>query len=139
MSDIFILNNIFNEDLSNTIFDFPRNGEIDRQGQIKKVYGEEAVINAIQIWIKSKKGERLRDPVGGGYITQYLTKPVNEDTQLAMQEAFIAGFQQDFEPTLTLTKLLLIPKEKAWDIQIQAYSRDLKISINVEEIIETQQ
>lgn len=138
MSDL--LDNFFTQDLSNTLFDFPKQGFIDNYGQIAKVYGNDALENAVNIWIKSQRGERLRDPIGGGYIVPLLKKPVNEDTQTQLTEAIVTGFEQDFQPLLTLQSLEVIPLDSyQWNIKISALSKDLKISVNVDEIVGTQE
>ncbi len=128
-------NSIFVDTNENIIFDFDKTGGFDANGQMQKIYGEEAMQNAISMWIESFKGEVLRDPRSGGYVRYYIQKSLSEEAQSGLIEAITTGFEQDFSPELELKELIVEPEfsNKAWLIRLSVRSTRFKIETVTED------
>ena len=119
--------------------DYSIYAETDSRGVLKLLVGKEAVENALRLWLVSFPGEVIRSPQKGGYITRWLFKPMNEDTQQMIREAIMEGLYEDFSPALKLKSLEVTPiyDKEQWRISITAYSPFMKTEINVIENMRT--
>lgn len=117
------------------IFDFSVFGELDNNGQLKILTGEEAVFNALRIWVASFRGEILRNISRGGYITYWLLKPMTDENTENLRQAIEDGLYEDFYPSLRVQQLSVIPdyERELWKIELQAYVPYLKDNIYFEE------
>lgn len=133
--------NLFERDLSNTVFDFDREGGFDNNGQIKALYGADALANAIYLWIKSYQGEFIRRPTLGGKIVPFLLKPMSEEVGDQIKSSIIEGLQIDFTPSVTVRSITVEPDyvNKLWKIELSAFSEDLKLVLSIQEILEAKQ
>lgn len=102
--------------------DFPFDAQIDSGGNMIILENYEAVKNSLRLWLYSLRGERIRRPTYGGYVTRWLYKPINEDTRQNIQYAILTGLRDEFSPTLTVTELNVTPdfETESWIIEIQA-------------------
>jgi len=134
-------NSIFVSTNENIIFDFLKTGGFDSNGQMQRIYGEEAIQNALSMWVESFKGEILRDPQSGGYIRYYIQKPLSEESQSGLSEAIRTGFDQDFSPELELTELVVQPDfaENAWFLRMKVRSTRFKIETITEDRIKVRE
>lgn len=117
--------------------DYPLDAETTSSGVLRELEGQEAIVNALRLWISSFKGEIIRRPEDGGYITRWLMKPLNEETGIAIKRALLDGLTEDFTPVLIPTLIDVTPNyEKGfWEIHIEAYSPQFRETINVMENI----
>lgn len=117
--------------------DYSIDAELETTGALKILEGREAITNALRQWISSFKGEIIRDPDRGGYITRWLMKPLSEDTALAIKRAILDGFVDEFYPVLIPNLIEVIPnyEREYWEIHIEAYSPEFRESINMIENI----
>ncbi len=122
------------------IYDTDLIGGINSKGQIKQIWGEEALNNSIKMWIASFKGEVLRDPDRAGYITQWLMKSMAEENIDDIEMAVRDGIDQDFYPALTILNLSITPDftRRVWNFYLEVYSDMLKIRTVVSETIKAQ-
>jgi len=122
------------------IYDLDLSGGVDSQGQIKQLWGEDALNNAIKMWIASFKGEILRAPGRAGYITQWLVRPMTESNIDDIEMAIRDGINQDFFPVLSILNITITPNYagRYWEIYIEVYSEILKIRTVVSEKIKAQ-
>ena len=102
--------------------DFPFDAQIDSRGNMVILENYEAVKNSLRLWLYSLRGERIRRPTYGGYVTRWLYKPINEDTRQNIQYAILTGLRDEFSPTITVTELNVTPdyETESWTIEIQA-------------------
>lgn len=117
--------------------DYSIDAELETTGALKILVGKEAITNALRQWISSFRGEIIRDPNRGGYITRWLMKPLSEDTALAIKRAILDGFVDEFYPVLIPSLIEVIPnyEREYWEIHIEAYSPEFRENINVIENI----
>ena len=117
--------------------DYSIDAELTGTGVLKILEGNEAIVNALKLWISSFKGEIIRDPSRGGYVTRWLMKPMTEDTALAIKRAVLDGFTDEFSPTLIPSVVDVTPNydKEYYEIYIEAYSPAFRESINVIENI----
>jgi len=115
--------------------DYSMDAEVDTEGVLVVLSGKEAVENALRQWITSFRGEYIRNPQKGGYVTYWLLKPLNDDTQRAIKEAILEGIYEDFTPQIVVKNLTVVPNytNLSWEISLEAYSPTVKESINIYE------
>ena len=121
--------NYFEELNDNTLFDLDMEGGFTRSGNIKKVYGTDALNNALKTWIISKRGEKIRRPAQGGSIYALLTKPMSEETYNLLDNAIRGEFENDFSPALIINELEIRPnyERRRWELKMVVTSPYLKI------------
>lgn len=121
------------------IYDHYYSGGADYKGEIKQVWGEEAMTNAIRMWFASFSGEIIRQPQRGGLIRDILTKPMGEVEAEDIEMAIRDGFEQDFVPYMVIIEdsLSVTPdyQNGKWIIYMKIYSPDFKIVTEVSEEI----
>lgn len=115
--------------------DFDSNAEIEPNGSLRVLSGVEALENSIRLWVASFRGEVIRKPERGGYIVQWLMKPMNEETRRRIKEAIQDGLFEDFQPKIQITRLDVIPNYELgyWQIELQGYSPALKEAFSLSE------
>lgn len=126
-------------DTKNKVFfkDYSIDAELTSTGALKILEGKQAIENALKLWISSFKGEIIRDPSKGGYITRWLMKPISESTRMSIKRAILDGFTDEFYPVLIPSVIEVIPnyEREYWEIHIEAYSPTFRETINVIENI----
>lgn len=129
MSDSILNNTIFTESPGQTLYDYSIAGGFDVNGQVTKVYNDEALNQAIGIWLRLKQGEMLYKPTLGGYTYSFVTKSLSEEGRLALKEFLIIGIENDFTPKLNILQLSveINDADKAYDIFLNVQTKDLKI------------
>lgn len=120
---------------SKTYTDFTSNAEIEPDGSLRLVSGSEALMNSLRMWIASFQGEIIRRPAKGGYIIQWLMKPMSEETRVRIAEAIEEGLFEDFEPKIRIQKLSVTPNYEGqyWEIELRGYAPLLKEAFSLSE------
>lgn len=115
--------------------DFSATGETDYNGQLRILKDNEALENALRMWIASFRGEIIRQPDKGGYIVQWLTKPMSEDTRTSIKEAIEDGLFEDFQPPVQIRQLNIIPdyENQNWKIELKGYCPALRETFSLSE------
>jgi hypothetical protein len=117
--------------------DYSIDADLTSTGALKVLEGRDAVTNALKLWISSFRGEVMRDPSKGGYITRWLMKPISETTAVAIKRAILDGLNDEFYPILIPSIVDVIPnyEREYWEIHIEAYSPEFRENINMIENI----
>jgi len=115
-------------------FDLDIFGRTNRNGELRTLSNVEAVKNALMLWIVSIRGEILRRPRKGGYVTQWLLKPVSPDRAQSIRDAILQGLQDDFPLTVRVRSLDVEPLygRSAYRVELIAYIPVLKERIEVD-------
>lgn len=102
--------------------------------------GSEAVKNSLRLWLTSFKGETIRKPSAGGYVTKWLYKLLNESTASDIKTAIRVGLDRDFSPNLTVNSVKVTPdyKEQCWVIEIKGYIEILQEEFQIIERLRKQ-
>ena len=119
------------------IYDHDYTGRIKPNGEINQVWGKEALTQSIKMWIASYEGDVVRSPMRGGYITQWLMKPMQQVDEDDIIMSIRDGFEQDFTPYLQIRRVEVNPnyEQRYWEIYMEVYSADLKVATVVDEKI----
>ena len=117
--------------------DFPYDAEMYSSGEMVLLEDSRAIQNALKLWLYSMRGERMRMPTWGGYITRWLFKPLNEDTAENIQFGIISGLREEFSPILQLQEVNVTPDtlNDCWTIEIRAVTPHAQEEIYVIENI----
>lgn len=116
-------------------FDYNVIGGLDTEGNIKTLTGKEAVINSLKVWLLSKTNDYIRKPGKGGYLYNWLCKPMSENVQRRIISSLRIGLDQDFYPRLIVKSLQVIPnyEKRYWTIIITGYVPSAKETIDFEQ------
>jgi len=114
------------------IVDFSGTGEmVTPQGNIPVLTDQDALNNAINLWICSFRGERLYRPHDGGVITEVLLKPMSDDRARSIHDELIDGLAHKFTPRVVVSECTVTPdyiRNTYW-ITIVGFCPALRISI----------
>lgn len=103
-------------------------GNSRRGGYIEN---NDALDNALRMWISSSKSEYLRRS-GGNWLLQHIGKPMNDARVQEIKRSIQTGLTTDFRPTLTILDLQIVPDyvKRRYVITLVAYSEALRVGIN---------
>jgi hypothetical protein len=115
------------------IYDILYTGETS--GALAESWNRDAFINSLKIWLASFSGESMHAPSRGGYLTQFLMKPMSEANLEHMKDTIRVGLTNDFTPKVKVSYVQVIPhyKERFWEVNVSVYSPDLKQQIDMSE------
>jgi hypothetical protein len=114
------------------IVDFPATGlMIDSLGNIPILTDQDALVNCINLWICSFRGERLYRPGEGGIIADALLKPISEDRARLMRDDLIDGLAYQFMPHVVVSMCKVVPdyERGCYNIEIRGHCPALKVSL----------
>ena len=114
------------------VIDFPATGEmVTPQGNIPVLTDQEALVNAINLWISSFKGERLYRPKEGGIIAGNLLKPMSEERAQDIKDELIDGLSYQFNPAIAVSECKVTPdfERNTYWIEITGFCPSLRVSI----------
>lgn len=100
-------------------FDIDLQGQLDENGALRVLGNAEAVQNALIMWIVSIRGEILRRPGKGGYVTQWLHKPMSQDRAESIRDAISNGMAEDFPLTVRIRSIRVTPQYEKSSYRIQ--------------------
>ena len=114
------------------IVDFPGTGQmVNAQGNIPVLTDQDALINAINLWIGSFRGERLYRPHDGGIITEDLLKPMSDERANSIRENLIDGLAHQFTPHVVVSECTVLAdyiRDTYW-ITVRGFCPALRVSI----------
>jgi phage baseplate assembly protein W len=120
---------------SQKYFDYYILGGINSHGEVKSVFDQAAIENAILMWLTSSQGEYIGRPSYGGYLITHLNKPMTTLRTRQIQIAITQGLQNDFFPELVIQTVDVIPDfvKRNYYIRVQGYCPSLNLPFQVEE------
>jgi hypothetical protein len=114
------------------IVDFPGTGEmVTPQGNIPVLTDQDALVNAINLWIGSFRGERLYRPHDGGIIMDNLLKPMSDERARDIHDDLVDGLAYKFTPYVKVRECSVVPdygKSVYW-IEITGFCPGLRVAI----------
>jgi phage baseplate assembly protein W len=119
-------------DRQSAIVDFPATEiMIDSLGNIPVLTDQDALVNCINLWICSFRGERLYRPNEGGIIADALLKPISDDRADQMRDELIDGLAYRFNPRVVVQTCTVTPDydRGCYNIEIRGYCPALKVSL----------
>lgn len=105
-----------------TYVDFSYDADIQPNGDLRLLQDYEAIQNSLRLWLYSLRGERIRRPTWGGYVTRWLFKPMSSNTADNIQYAILTGLKEEFSPALQIQEVNVTPdyEDKSWTIEVKA-------------------
>lgn len=112
-------------------FDYPIIKKLQNNGELSTLENSDALFQAVKVWLCCKKREKLRS-IGGGILTPFIGKFMDDDTASEMKSNIIYGLENEFSPSITVEKCEVIPDydKNCWIIYISGYNSTLNIGIN---------
>lgn len=119
------------------ITDRPQVIDFPLVGGDKLVTEEQALINSMKLWITSYAGDFIGLRTRGGYATNAINRPLDEEETDLVYAGFMEGFKEDFSPQLEITQLNVAPnrEKRRWDVEIEAFVPSLNMRVFVRESI----
>lgn len=116
-------------------FDYYIEGGINTKGEVKSVFDQSALNNAILMWLCSKKGEYIGNPNYGGYLTYHLNKLMSDNRTQQIQISINQGLQKDFFPDLLIQTVEVIPNyvKRTYHIRVKGYCPTINTVFSVDE------
>lgn len=125
-----------NKYADNLYLDYPMIKETNSNGELKTYKNVEALNQAIQIWLSSSKGEKIRTR-SGGILVPYIGKLLTQENANDMRNTILFGLQNDFNPPITVVHLTVTPnvEKRRWEIEIIGYNATLQIGVNTRVVV----
>lgn len=114
------------------IVDYQGTGEaLNSQGNIVVLSDQDALVNAINLWICSFRGERLYHPREGGVIADALFKPISDERAADIQAAIKDGLQYAFAPAISVSECTVTPdyENGTYWIKVRGFCPSLQTAI----------
>lgn len=114
------------------VVDYPGTGEmLTEQGAIPVLTDQDALVNAINLWICSFRGERLYSPYAGGIVADNLVKPMSSQRAQDMQKQLADSLRYEFNPAISVKECTVVPDfiGNTYWITVRGYCPGLKSSI----------
>jgi hypothetical protein len=101
------------------------------EGEVKRYYNENALAQAIKVWLASGRGEKTRT-VGAGWVMPFIGKALSKENAESLRQNIVLGLTTDFSPALTITSCIVIPnvEKNIWIINVQGYNSNFNIGVN---------
>lgn len=95
-------------------------GEENPDGSCKELLEDDALKNALLLWLISKRGEFLKNPGDGGLLDSLMFKTIDENRIQQVAFSIKTSIFNNFFPALRLTDLQITPEYelRAWKIEI---------------------
>jgi len=114
------------------IVDYLGTGDIlNAQGSLTVLKDQDALNNAINLWVASFRGERLYQPYTGGIVINNLLQPMSDRQAEAIRRDIIEGLSNQFDPSINVAKCIVFPdydRDTYW-ISVEGYCPALQVSI----------
>jgi hypothetical protein len=96
---------------------------------LQLIFNENAIKNALKLWITSYKGDIVKKPNAGGYVTKWLFKQMNDVTKQSIYTSILEGIAYDFNNELQVQSLSVVPnyEKRFWEISLSVYSTKYKL------------
>lgn len=114
------------------VVDYQGSGEaLDARGNIVALSDQGALVNAINLWICSFRGERLYRPYEGGIVSGALLKPMSDERARDMEADIRDGLQSQFSPAVKVSECSVVPdygRQTYW-ARIKGWCPALQVSV----------
>jgi hypothetical protein len=122
------------------VYDYDYRGGLDLKGHIAEVWQEEALHNAIRLWIGSFQGDIIGQPRRGGTVMKYLLRPMNTVKIKQFAGALKKSFSDEFGGIANIEDLQIVPllEERKWLINMSVVSPSLKLRTEIKDYLRGQ-
>lgn len=106
------------------IFDFAIEGVFNARGEMYSLTRNEALANAIKLWLATPKGDIVNYPYKGGLVYQFIHVLLTQENANALKDAITRGLKEDFDTPLEVRQIEVVPNKSArkWQIYAQVYA-----------------
>ena len=105
--------------------DFDIYGREKDDGQPYYFHDDEALGNALTLWLTSKRGDFIRDPEEGGILDHYLFKNMTNSSINQIQFMLTNAIYRKFSNSIQLNNLVIAPDRVSRTIEISIYYTSL--------------
>lgn len=95
-------------------------GDKKANGDLKEYIGSDAIKNALQLWLSSKRGEFLNNPSVGGPLDSFVFKSMNIDNLTTLRFGLWSEIDNNFSPAIELIDIIITPdyNNKVTEIEV---------------------
>ena len=103
-------------------------GNETQSGQPIEYFDEEAIKNALILYLTSSKGDYIRNPKAGGVLKTLLFKQMNDQKAQTIAFTIQNAIKNEFTPGISLVDLQVTPNyaDRLWEIYIEYKSEFTK-------------
>jgi len=112
--------------VSNLYTDIDLYGKEATPGVALEYFDIQAISNALNLWLTSKKGDFLRNPSAGGILDKYLFKNLNENKLFKIKLELLSTFADYFSDTLAIDDLKFNPDYQNRILEIRITYHDIR-------------
>lgn len=91
------------------IIDIDAYGKVNADGSLLELTNQDAVKNALLLWLGSKRGEYVMNPTAGGVLDASLFKNINEANVALLKLTLFTDLQERFSPSITVEDISVVP------------------------------
>lgn len=115
------------------LFDYDLFGTIDQYNNIQTYINKDALINSLKIWFCSRAGDRLRNPVKGGFLDFQITKPMDDDRLANLRQRVKRALEIEFNNIFEVQSLTLTPvyNERLLEISLTVNCKSLNTNFDL--------
>lgn len=119
------------------LIDYDYKGGTNTSGNLQYIENGAALKNALLLWLTSFPGDIVNKPTLGGRITQFLNKPMTDESEFLLKETIKDGLKRDF-PNLQVLEVKVSRnyQKMEWEISVNAYDASIKdfasVSVNMD-------
>ena len=117
------------------LHDHDLDGGTDTKGNVKQVYDDDAIQNALKLWLSSLKGDYIGKPNEGGVLYQFICKPMNEVNLIQFETLLSNSILEHFYPDMEITNIQVEPHydKRYWKIIIKGVSNTYNVGFTFSE------
>jgi hypothetical protein len=78
-------------------------------GSAISYYAEDAIKNALNQWVNSKKGDYLMNPTAGGPIDSFIFKTMTDSNIFSIRFQLLSALTNEFSPAITVNDIIITP------------------------------
>lgn len=112
--------------VSNLYADIDLYGKEVTPGVAFEYFDIQAVSNALNLWLTSKKGDFIRNPSAGGILEKYLFKNMDPSSLTKIKLELITTFSDYFSDTLAIDDIIFTPNYQDRILEIQIIYHDIR-------------
>jgi hypothetical protein len=112
--------------VSNLYADIDLYGREAAPGVALEYFDIQAISNALNLWLTSKKGDFIRNPSAGGILDKYTFKNIDDNTLFKIKLELLSSFSDYFGDVLAIDDVVFSPDYQNRILEIKLTYHDIR-------------